>query len=118
MNEYLTHVMRLQDAPFSMIACGKKDIELRLYDEKRQKIKQGDLICFVHAEDESRTLTCRVFALHRFPTFAKLYQALPLDRCGYTEQALKDARPEDMELYYSKEEQAKYGVVGIEIVLL
>ena len=35
---------------------------------------------------------------------------------GYSED--EEAKPEDMELYYSKEEQEKYGVVGIEIQLI
>ena len=35
---------------------------------------------------------------------------------GYSED--EDADPKDMEQYYSKEEQDKYGVVGIEIKLV
>ncbi len=114
----MEHVMRLQNAPFSMIESGQKTIELRLWDEKRQKIRVGDRIRFLLAEDETRTLTCTVLALHRFLTFEELYKALPLLSCGYTEEELSTARAEDMELYYSKEEQVRYGVVGIEIELI
>ena len=42
----MTHNMKLNDAPFETIKNGKKTIELRLYDEKRRKIKIGDTICF------------------------------------------------------------------------
>ncbi len=110
--------MRLKDAPFSMIECGQKTIELRLWDEKRQQIRIGDRIRFLHANEETRMLTCTVVALHRFSTFAELYNALPLRACGYTEEELPTARPEDMELYYSMEEQARCGVVGIELSLI
>ena len=43
---------------------------------------------------------------------------LPLTACGYTERETAAASPEDMDLYYSKEEQRSWGVVGIEIALL
>ena len=40
--------MKLHPAPFEMIKSGKKTIELRLYDEKRRKIKVGDEIIFTN----------------------------------------------------------------------
>ena len=40
------HEMNLQEAPFRMIKNKTKTIELRLYDEKRRKIKPGDTIEF------------------------------------------------------------------------
>ena len=36
----MTHYMNLSPSPFSKIADGSKTIELRLNDEKRQKIKE------------------------------------------------------------------------------
>lgn len=44
-----------------------------------------------------------------------MYQELPLLKCGYTEENLATAKPEDMEKYYSKEKQVQYGVVAFEI---
>ena len=41
-----THEMNLQPKYFDFIKDGTKRIELRLYDEKRQQIKIGDLIEF------------------------------------------------------------------------
>lgn len=49
--------------------------------------------------------------------FDELYKYLPLLECGYTENNIIDASPNDMELYYSREKQAQYGVVGIQIFL-
>lgn len=106
--------MNLNPAPFAMIDSGEKTIELRLNDEKRQKIKSGDEIVFVNTDNDSRLLT-RVKHIYCFPTFKELYHALPLLQCGYTEQDVVDAKPEDMDVYYSKERQAQYGVLGIEI---
>jgi ASC-1-like (ASCH) protein len=47
-----------------------------------------------------------------------LYKTLPLIKCGYTVENVSAASAADMELYYSKEEQAAYGVIGIEIELI
>ena len=114
----MTHNMNLHAAPFDNIARGIKTIELRLYDEKRRRIKVGDEIEFTHSKDSSRVLHCRVIALHIFSSFAELYSTLPLLKCGYTEDDIDTAAPADMDLYYSKEKQEKYGVVGIEIELI
>lgn len=111
----MTHTLNLHPQPFAMIADGRKTIELRLWDEKRSQIQVGDTLVFVHTEDESETLTARVTALYCFPDFAALYAALPLDKCGYLPEELATASPADMNVYYSAERQAQYGVVGIEI---
>lgn len=108
------HNMKLNAAPFEMIKCGKKTVELRLLDEKRQNIKVGDKIVFTNTETKE-TLEKRVFRLHKFSSFEELYASLPLLKCGYTEKDIESAHPSDMEAYYSLEEQRKYGVVGIEL---
>ena len=91
-----------------------KTIELRLFDEKRQKIKVGDNIIFTETVTGEK-LSVKVEKLYRFNNFDKLYKSLPLLKCGYTEKNVNEAKPSDMEEYYSIEEQRKYGVVGIEI---
>ena len=108
----MIHNMKLNDIPFEMIRSGAKTIELRLYDEKRRKIKVGDSICFKSKTDK---LTAIVKALHTFHNFEELYAALPLDKCGYTADEIATASPDDMLEYYSKEQIERYGVVGIEI---
>lgn len=113
----MIHHLNLHSGPFEMIQSGRKTIELRLYDDKRRLISVGDTLVFAHSDDPARTLIARVTALHRFPDFATLYAALPLDQCGYLPEELATASPEDMSVYYSAEKQAQYGVVGIEIVL-
>ena len=110
------HHMKLDPQPFEMIKNGQKTIELRLFDEKRQKIKAGDVIVFTNTAT-GETLTATVSRLHRFHSFDELYQVLPLLQCGYTEADVDQASPSDMEQYYSAEEQQTYGVVGIELAL-
>lgn len=112
------HVMNLTPAPMQETRTGNKTIELRLNDEKRKQISVGDTIKFINTEDSNDTLRVKVVDLFLFSSFAELYDNLPLLNCGYNEDNINTASPEDMEMYYSREKQNKYGVVGIEISLL
>ena len=113
----MIHNMKLRPGPFGGIAAGEKTIELRLLDEKRRGIAVGDEIVFVSTEDPTAVLRRRVRRLHVFANFAELYRELPLDKCGYRPHELASASPKDMESYYTPEEQARFGVVGIELEL-
>lgn len=110
--------MNLTPTPLKKIREGRKTIELRLYDDKRKNISIGDTIIFVNTENENDTLSVIVKNLFVFRTFDELYKNLPLLKCGYTEYNVNKASPDDMELYYSKEKQSQYGVVGIEVELI
>ena len=111
---YNIHNMNLHSSPFYKIKSGEKTIELRLNDEKRQLIKIGDKIVFTNTNTQEK-LIATVINLHKFDTFNELYESLPLLKCGYTNSDIESAKPTDMEVYYSKEKQSEYGVLGIEI---
>ena len=113
----MIHYMNLASEPFEQIKSGAKTIELRLYDEKRQTVSEGDNIIFTNLTDK-RQVSARVLKLHIFDNFKELYNNLPLSKCGYNENKLDAASPEDMLAYYPKEKQEKYKVVGIEIELI
>lgn len=114
----MKHIMKLTHSPFEMIKGGTKTIELRLYDDKRRKIQPRDIIKFVNTENSYDTLEVEVIELFVFDSFITLYNELPLLECGYTEKNIDTASPSDMDFYYSKEKQEKYGVVGIKIALI
>ena len=112
----MTHYMNLSPSPFSKIADGSKTSELRLNDEKRQKINIGDMIVF-RCTKNGDCITAKVKGLHKFPSFEELSKALPLNLCGYSQSELETAHYTDMEEYYSQEKIPKYGALGIEITL-
>lgn len=114
----MKHEMLLTAEPFELIKSGQKTIELRLNDLKRQAIQVGDEITFYRTDDQSHTILTQVLALHYFDSFEELYHQLPLEKCGYTVDNIVEASPKDMENYYSKEQQKRYGVVGIELRLI
>ncbi|MCM1115283.1 MAG: patatin-like phospholipase family protein [Clostridium sp.] len=110
----MTHFYTLNPKPFEKIFSGDKTIELRLFDEKRQKLQIGDKIVFQHIENENNIIPVKVTALHKFNSFEELYRALPLDKCGYSPDEMDTAKSTDMEKYYTKKQEKKYGVIGIE----
>lgn len=111
----MIHKMKLKANPFHAVKAGYKTIELRLNDEKRRLLKVGDSIEFTLIGSPDEKITKKITALHEFPDFSELYKNLPLLECGHTPFTLHEAVPEHMELYYSKEEQQKYNVLGIEL---
>ena len=109
------HEMRLHPAPFAMIKSGQKRIELRLMDEKRRRVRVGDLIRFCSTGTPAESLIARVSAIYPFSSFEELYRSLPLEDCGYRPEEVASASPADMASYYSEEEEKRFGVVGIRI---
>ena len=112
------HNMKIAPGPFYRIENGSKTVELRLYDEKRRRIRPGDIIRFEMTDCDEEYLRVEVLEISVFDSFAELYRTLPLTDCGYAPEELASASPSDMDRYYTPEEQALYGVVGIKIKLI
>lgn len=114
----MRYFMKLNPEPFGKIKSKIKTIELRLNDEKRQMLKINDEIEFSDTEDNNNKILTKVVDIYHFSSFKELYDTLPLLKCGYTVETIHMATHKDMDKYYSKENQKKYGVVGIEIELI
>lgn len=109
----MVHKMRLVDFAFNAIKNKEKDIEIRLNDEKRQLINVGDIIEFEHI-DTKEILRTKVVRLHKYKTFEELFNNFDNRRLG-----LKESDDESIcDNFYTKEEQAKYDALGIEIKLV
>jgi len=108
----MIHKMNLNNEPFNSIKNGYKTIEMRLYDEKRRLINDGDIIEFTNRITNEK-INVEVIKLHLFNDFEELYNNFDKVSLGYNKT--EKASPNDMNKYYSKEEQQNYGVVGIEI---
>lgn len=50
----MEHSMKLNAEPFEAIRNHKKTVEIRLNDEKRQKVKIGDTIVFTNIDDSEK----------------------------------------------------------------
>lgn len=106
--------MQLATTPFEAICSGRKVIESRLYDKKRQLIRVGDEIVFTNQETR-QTCSVRVTGLLRYDTFHNLFtHHEPTKFGGETAEQLE----KQINLFYSPAEQRQYSVVGIEFELI
>jgi len=102
--------MQLQDKPFRQIKSGEKDIELRIFDEKRKKLNIGDDIVFRYVNTRE-TATCQIIDLVHRDTFSEIIDnGTKKVRSGFKENDDIDSL---MSMYYSRDETTKPGVVGI-----
>jgi ASC-1-like (ASCH) protein len=107
-----THEMKLQPEPFAAIVSGTKIIESRLYDEKRQKIQLGNRILFRNMGNADETVTAQVEGLLRYKTFSAMFNDFPPSAFGGNS---KEMLEKQIYSFYSKEDEVKYGVLGIRI---
>lgn len=108
------HNMSVKTKYYNLLKSGKKTIELRLFDEKRQKIKVGDMITFSDSSDSTDTFQAKVLQFHRAKDFKSLCQKIKPSQAGFTtEEELLSA----LEEFYAPSAQNRFGVVGIEISL-
>lgn len=113
----MIHELKLQPKYYNYILNGTKRIELRLYDEKRQKIKIGDTIKFLKEPNLEESFNVKVVDLLIYNSFDELfkdYDISILSDKSETKENLKEA----LEEFYTKEKQEQYGVVGIKIELI
>ncbi len=108
----MTHYMNLRDDSFRAIKEGWKNVEMRLNDEKRSCIKVNDTIEFTNTTTLEK-LSCKVINIYNYSDFTELYKRHDKLSIGYKEDEV--VNPDDMLLYYTKEDIKKYGVVGIEL---
>lgn len=114
----MRHFMRLKKSPFERIKNGKKEIEVRLFDEKRQKVKVNDEIEFSLMEKSDEKILVRVLEISRFNSFRELFNAFEPLRFGHPEGITVDEQIERERKHYSEERERKYGVVGLHIKVL
>ncbi len=107
--------MKLAKGPFERVARGSKVLESRLYDEKRKQLNPGDRIEFICNDDESKRVAVMVKALYRYSKFEELFSDFSPSLFG---GSLKQELINEINSFYSLEDQEKHGVVGIRIELL
>ncbi len=108
----MLHKMKLTMSSFDAIESGKKNIEVRLYDKKRQSINVGDEIEFTKEPKREEKLKVQVVGLLRYRTFSDLVTDYSSKHFGASS---KKNLLNSIYSHYTKEEEAKYGVVGIRI---
>ena len=109
------HTMKLWNDSFIAIKNKTKTIEMRLNDEKRSKIKVGDIIEFTNTTT-LEILKVKVEKIYKYNDFEQLYKKHNKISIGYQEDEVAD--PNDMLMYYKKEKILKYGVLAIQVIVI
>ncbi|MCQ2426523.1 MAG: ASCH domain-containing protein, partial [Lachnospiraceae bacterium] len=112
------HTMKLYAAPFEKILAGKKSVEIRCNDTKRQKLRVGDTITFEKQTNEGGTLTVRVTSLDTYPTFEELIEAKGLTVLGCEPEDTPESCLKKLLRIYGKRQVQTYGAVAIGIELI
>ena len=102
--------MKLQNEPFKQIKKEIKKIEIRLNDEKRKIFEINDYIEFTNITT-LEIMFVKITNLCHFESFEDLFNY-------FDKSTLGCGSYEEMYKYYSREEENKYGVLGIEIKVL
>ena len=109
------HEMKLLPSPFSEMKRGRKTVEMRLFDEKRKKLRPGDKIVFTNT-DTAETLEVTVVGLHCFDSFRALAEAFPVKALGVPELSAPQIA-DVMSGIYGVDEIKKYGTLAIRVSL-
>lgn len=111
------HKMKLQPAFFYYMLNGTKRIELRLNDEKRQLINVGDEILFLKEPNLDEEFLTKVTNIYKYDSFNDLFNDFEIDVLADKNMS-KEELLSELEKYYTKDSQDKYGVLGIEIEII
>lgn len=117
-NPLMKHDMRLDEEPFVAIKSGKQTIEVRLFDDKRSLLNVGDRITFFKRPDEVESFEVSVIGLSIFNSFEDLFKAIDKEKFGYEEDDTLEYQIECMRKFYSVDEEAECGVVGIHLKII
>jgi ASC-1-like (ASCH) protein len=104
--------MHLDEASLELFRSGKKNIELRLWDEKRSKIKVGDRLRFTCQGNPKKYLEAEISQLYHAESFKKLLELFPIKATGFDNPR---ALLSELARIYPEPEEIKWGVVGIGI---
>lgn len=105
-------IVHLHSDVFDIVKEGTKDIEVRINDEKRRKLKVGDTLIFLKRPLEDESIVKKVKALEYYKNFEELVEHYDMKRI-YLENYTKEMYLKEMERFYTQEEQDEYGVVAI-----
>ena len=110
----MKYIMKLNPKYFEYMKNGTKRIEIRLNDEKRKNIKIGDEIVFKKEPELIEEIHTKIINLTIKKTFRELINTLDIYKYS-DESETEDKFLEDLYKFYTKEQEEKYGVIGIEI---
>lgn len=110
----MKYIMKLNPKYFEYMKNGTKRIEIRLNDQKRKDLKIGDEIVFQKEPELKEELYTKIVSLSIKSNFKELIENL--DVSEYSDKNESEEKfLNDLYKFYTKGQEEKYGVVGIQI---
>lgn len=109
-------IIHLDSDIFDIVKNERKNVEIRLNDEKRQKLNVGDTLIFLKRPNEDEELRGTITNLVYFNNFSEVVDNYPMERI-YLDNYKKEEFIKLLGRFYSEEEVKEYGVVAIEFEL-
>ena len=106
--------MTLQKDFFDLVKSGKKQYEIRLYDNKRQQVSLNDTIVFT-LKDKTESISCLVQETLFAPKFKTLLNFLPIEKVGFS--SVEQALHKYYEIYTTEQEKV-YGAIAFKLQLI
>lgn len=110
----MEYSMGLQEKYFNAMKYGSKKIEMRLNDEKRKELKIGDTIYFLLEPDRKKSLKSKITKLTKYNNFEEAVEDIQIEFLASSNDT-KEKYLNDLNKYYSMEDQNEYGVLAIEV---
>ena len=110
----MKYIMKLNPKYFEYMKNGTKRVEIRLNDEKRKDLKIGDEIIFQKEPELKEELYTQIVSLNIKRNFKELIEELDVSEYA-DESESEEEFLNDLYKFYTKEQEEKYGVVGIQI---
>lgn len=103
--------MKLDDSPFREMAEGRKTLEVRLSDSKREKITTGDRIIFLNPMGK---ILVEVIEKRKYKDIEELVMNEDISKAGSIYKSSQDWI-NHIDSFYPREKQRENGVLAIEI---
>jgi ASC-1-like (ASCH) protein len=108
----MAHLVNVKTKYYLMLKSGQKTIELRLWDNWRQKMRTGDAIVFSDSSRSADRFDTRIKALHRAQDFVALSRLIDPRAAGFASHGELISA---LSQFYPAYRQKQFGVVGIEV---
>ena len=105
-------IIHLDEDIFENVKYGTKNVEVRVNDEKRRKLKVGDTITFLKRPDDIESINAIVEDLKYYKNFKELVDDYTIEEL-YSKGYSKEEFLLLLKRFYSYEEIDKYGTVAI-----
>ena len=104
--------IHLDEGIFENVKHGTKNIEIRVNDEKRRKLKIGDKITFLKRPDDIESIDAIIEDLKYYKNFKELIEDYTIEEL-YSKESTKEEVLSLLNKFYSDDEINKYGTVAI-----